>query len=160
GILIYGNGYRRRTVRVGNYVARTRKIIDAIGANLRDREPPPPVLNRHCVVCDFQVRCRDLAIEHDDLSLLDAMTDKEREKCNAKGISTITQLSYGYHPWRRKRTPRDAVLSADSARRAGSVDRNDHKLRALAIKKNQIHVVGARPLTFTGTPIFLDVEGM
>ena len=38
--------------------------------------------------------------------------------------------------------------------------RNDHKLKALAIKKNQIHVVGAPSLKFDGIPIFLDVEGM
>src|SRR6266404_3071598 len=39
-------------------------------------------------------------------------------------------------------------------------DRNDHKLKALAIKKNQIHVVGAPSLTLAAVPIFLDVEGM
>jgi predicted RecB family nuclease len=142
GILIHGNGYHRRTVRVGNYVARTRKIIDAIGVSWRATEPPPLVLNRHCVICDFRTRCRGLTIERDDLSLLDAMTGKERVKCNAKGISTITQLSHGYHPRRRKRNRSDTAGSADSAKRPGSVDRNDHKLRALAIKKNQIHVVG------------------
>jgi RNase H-like protein len=32
--------------------------------------------------------------------------------------------------------------------------------KALAVKKNQIHVVGAPSIRFDGTPIFLDVEGM
>ena len=88
------------------------------------------------------------------------MTGKERAKCNAKGISTITQLSYGYRPRRRKRTNPDAEDSTKSARRAAPVIKNDHKLKALAIKKNQIHVVGAPSLKFAGIPIFLDVEGM
>ena len=87
------------------------------------------------------------------------MTGKERTKCNAKGISTITQLSYGYRPRRQKRTKLDAEDSKNPQTRAPVV-KNDHKLKALAIKKNQIHVVGAPSLKFMGVPIFLDVEGM
>src|SRR5271166_5233821 len=160
GTLIYGEGNRRKTLKIENHVARTREIIEAIGATCRGREPPPLVLNRHCAVCDFQPRCRGLAVERDDLSLLTAMTGKERAKCNAKGISTITQLSYGYRPRRRKRIKPDAEDSAQSARRAAPVAKNDHKLKALAIKKNQIHVVGVPSLEFAGVRIFLDVEGM
>jgi predicted RecB family nuclease len=161
GTLICGDGYRQRTVKIGNYVARTHQIISEIGGNWEDRKLPPLVLNRHCAVCDFQPRCRGLAIERDDLSLLTAMTSKERAKFNAKGISTITQLSYGYRPRRRKRTTNaDALHSAKSSRRTAPVVKNDHKLKALAIKKNQIHVVGAPPAKFTGIPVFLDVEGM
>ena len=140
-------------------MARTRQIIEAIGATCRGREPPPLVLNRHCAVCEFQPRCRGLAVERDDLSLLSAMTGKERAKCNAKGIFTIAQLSYGYRPRRRKRAKTNA-RPAVSTKRATPASRNDHKLKALAIKKNQIHVVGAPSLKFEGVPTFLDVEGM
>jgi predicted RecB family nuclease len=160
GTLIYGDGHRRRTVRIGDHVTRARQVIDAIGATCRDRKPPPLVLNRHCAVCDFQSRCRGLAIERDDLSLLTAMTGKERAKCNAKGLFTITQLSYGYRPRRRKRTKPDAERSTKSTKRTAPVARNDHKLKALAVKKSQIHVVGAPSLKFEGVPTFLDVEGM
>jgi len=160
GALIYGEGPRRKTVNIGEHVARTRQIIEAIEASRQGQKPPPLVLNRHCAVCDFQPRCRGLAVERDDLSLLTAMTGKERAKCNAKGISTITQLSYGYRPRRHKRIKPDAEDSAQSARRAAPVAKNDHKLKALAIKKNQIHVVGVPSLEFAGVPIFLDVEGM
>jgi len=160
GTLIYGQRHRRKAVKIGNHVARTRKTIEAIRATCCGREPPPLVLNRHCAVCDFQPRCRGLAVELDDLSLLDAMTGKERAKCNAKGIFTITQLSYGYRPRRRKRTRPNAEHSAKSAKRTVSDARNDHKLKALAIKKAQIHVVGKPLLKFDGVPTFLDVEGM
>jgi predicted RecB family nuclease len=160
GAMICGEGYRHRTVKIGNHVARTHQIIDAIAASYQDRKPPPLVLNRHCAVCDFQPRCRNLAMKRDDFSLLTAMTAKERAKCNAKGISTITQLSYGYRPRRRKRTRPDAEHSGKSARRTATILKNDHKLKALSIKKNQIHVVGGPSLKFAGVPIFLDVEGM
>ena len=160
GTLIYGDGHRHKTLKIRDLVARVRQTIDAIGATRHGGEPPPLVLNRHCAVCDFQPRCRRLAIERDDLSLLTAMTGKERAKCNAKGISTIAQLSYGYRPRRRKRTRPDAERSSKSARHATPSERNDHKLKALAIKKSQIHVVGVPSLKFEGIPTFLDVEGM
>jgi predicted RecB family nuclease len=160
GTLIYGEGHRRKTLKIGKHVAQTRQIIEAIAATCRGREQPPLVLNRHCAVCDFQPRCRGLAVERDDLSLLDAMTGKERAKYNAKGIFTIAQLSYGYRPRRRKRAKPDAERPAESTNRVTPALRNDHKLKALAIKKNQIHVVGAPSLKFEGVPTFLDVEGM
>lgn len=160
GTLIYGDGYRRRTIKIADHVAQTRETINAIGATCRSREPPPLILNNHCAVCDFQPRCRGLAIERDDLSLLNAMTGKERAKCNAKGIFTKTQLSYGYRPRRRKRIRTDAESSAESEKRAPASDGNDHSLRALAIKKNQIHVIGAPSLRMAAVPTFLDVEGM
>jgi predicted RecB family nuclease len=160
GALIYGDGPRHRTVKIANHVARVRQIIEAIGAIRHAIEPPPLILNRHCAVCDFQPRCRGLAIERDDLSLLSAITEKERAKYNARGISTVTHLSYGYRPRRRKRTRPDAERSAKSVKRAARVERNDHKLKALAVKKSQIHVVGTPSLKFEGVPTFLDVEGM
>ncbi len=160
GILIYGDSHRRRTVKIGDYVARARQTIAAIEATCHGREPPPLILNRHCAVSDFQPRCRVLAIERDDLSLLTAMTGKERAKCNAKGIFTVTQLSYGYRPRRRKRTRPDVERSTKSTKRVAPAARNDHKLKALAIKKRQIHVVGAPSMKFDGASTFIDVEGM
>ena len=103
GTVIYGEGHYRKTVKIGDHIVRTRQTIEAVEPIRCSREPPPLVLNRHCVVCDFQPRCRGLAVERDDLSLLSAMTGKERAKCNAKGVFSITQLSYGYRPRRRKR---------------------------------------------------------
>jgi hypothetical protein len=114
--LIYGDSHRRKTVKVESYVSRTRQIIDAIEANWRAQKPPTLVLNKHCTVCDFRSRCRGVAIERDDLSLITAMTTKERAKCAAKGIFTIAQLSYGYRPRRRKRGRPDAERSQKSAK--------------------------------------------
>jgi len=159
GTAIYGERHRQKTVKIADHTARTRQTLDAIRVTCHSLEPPPLVLNKHCAICDFQPRCRGLAIERDDLSLLSAMTGKERARCNAKGVFSITQLSYGYRPRRRKRNRPDIESSKNSGKRAALV-RNDHKLKALAVKKNQIHVVGTPSLKFDGTPTFLDVEGM
>jgi len=71
------------------------------------------------------------------------MTAKERIKCEEKGISTITQLSYGYRPRRRRR-----IKPAPPA--SNPPTKPDHKLKALAIKKAQIHVVGSPSLPIEG----------
>ena len=160
GSVIYGDGHHRKAVMIGDHAVRARQSIDAIRVICRSPEPPPLVLNKHCAVCDFQPRCRGLAVGRDDLSLLSAMTGKERAKSNAKGIFTITQLSYGYRPRRRKRNRPGAESLQKSGKPAGPITRNDHKLKALSIKKNQIHFVGAPSLKLDGTPTFLDVEGM
>jgi predicted RecB family nuclease len=160
GTVIYGEGHHRKTVKIEDHVIRTRQTIDAIGAICNSSEAPPLVLNKHCAVCDFQPRCRDLAVERDDLSLLSAMTGKERAKCNANGVFSITQLSYGYRPRRRKHNRTDAESSKKTGKRAAPIFRSDHKLKALAVKKNQIHVVGAPSIKLNGPPTFLDVEGM
>jgi hypothetical protein len=51
----------------------------------------------------------------------------------------------------------NAERPAVSTKRATPAPRNDHKLKALAIKKNQIHVVGAPSLKFERVTTFLDV---
>src|SRR5262249_35072783 len=68
------------------------------------------------------------------------------------GVTTITQLSYRYRPRRRKCTK--STMSPTPP------PKHDHRLKALAIKKSQIHVVGAPTLSLDGTPVFIDVEGM
>jgi predicted RecB family nuclease len=153
GKVIYGHSHRGKSLRIVDHLSKTRQVIEAIASMSQAREPPPLVLNKHCPACDFQLRCRALAIERDDLSLLGAMTAKERVRCGEKGISTITQLSYGYRPRRRRRIKPTAPHGSPPIK-------HDHKLKALAIKKAQIHVVGSPSLSIEGTPVFMDVEGM
>jgi hypothetical protein len=81
------------------------------------------------------------------------MTAKDRMKCEEKGITTITQLSYGYRPRRTRRIKPAALQGSQPVK-------HDHKLKALAIKNARIHVVGSPSLPIEGTPVFMDVEGM
>ena len=41
GTVIYGEGHRRKTVKIGDHAVRTRQTIDAIVAICNSREPPP-----------------------------------------------------------------------------------------------------------------------
>jgi predicted RecB family nuclease len=162
GILVYGDNLRRRTVQISDHAAQLNRTLREIGSLLPGGRDPPLVLNAHCPVCDFWSRCRGVAIERDDLSLLSGMNPKDRSKAINKGILTISQLSYGYRPRRRKRTKPDAERAARStdATHVRPPARHDNKLKALAIKKGRIHVVGAPAIKLEGVPTFIDVEGM
>ncbi|PYU36956.1 MAG: hypothetical protein DMG54_35310 [Acidobacteria bacterium] len=120
-----------------------RKLTDKIASP----SPPDLVLNRHCAECEFQNRCRQKAIEKDDLSLLSGMTEKERTNFHSKGILTITHVSYTFRPRRRPQGLRDQR------------ERYHHSLKALAIREKKIHIVGSPEMKIEGTPVYVDVEG-
>ena len=114
------------------------------------RSVPAPdlVLNRHCAECEFQARCRKIAVEKDDLSLLANLSAKERQELRSQGIFTVTQLSYTFRPRRRPKRQRDKK------------EKYHHSLKALAIREQKIHIVGSPELKIEGTPVYLDVEGL
>lgn len=114
----------------------------------KSRVPPPLVLNKHCPECLFRARCRRAAVEKDDLSLLANMNAKERKKLNDKGIFTVTQLSYTFRPRRRRRFKGSQTFKHEPA------------LKALAIRKDLIHVIGTPTFNIPDGMAFLDVEGV
>ena len=69
GRIVHGCDRHIRTVRLADRLPKARQVVDKI-ARVRDEEVPAPVLNRHCQVCDFEPRCRAIAISREDLSLL------------------------------------------------------------------------------------------
>ena len=115
---------------------------------LKDKSPPDLILNLNCPECKYQDRCRQKAIEKDDLSLLTGMAEKERKKLNSKGIFTVTQLSYTFRPRRRSKRQRDKS------------EKYHYSLKALAIREKKIHIVGNPEIKIEGTPVSLDVEGL
>jgi hypothetical protein len=125
-----------------------RNLTDKIGTLLASPSPPDLVINRHCTECEFQNRCRQKAVEKDDVSLLCGMTEKERTDFNSTGIFTVTQLSYTFRRRRRPHGLRDKK------------ERYHHSLKALAIKEKKIHIVGSPELKIEGTPVYMDVEGL
>jgi hypothetical protein len=135
-------------VKTSALAGEVRKRLEKIAALLSSPTPPDLVLNRHCAECEFQDRCRKIAIEKDDLSLLAGMSAKERQKLRSKGIFTVTQLSYTFRPRRRPKRLRDKR------------EKYHHSLKALAIREKKIHVVGSPELKIEGTPVYLDVEGL
>ena len=113
---------------------KTRQIIEAIAKDCRTETLRQVALNKHCPVCDFQARCRDVAIKREDLSLLRAMTKKNGQNAQRKHHNNH-QLSYGYRPRRRKRVKKPVSRPTPQLQ-------HDNKLKALAIKKSQIQCRG------------------
>ena len=57
-------------VPLAGLVERVRSVLDKIATQRIGATTPPLILNRHCAECEFQMRCRQIAVEKDDLSSL------------------------------------------------------------------------------------------
>lgn len=148
GKIIHGREHRTLKVQLAGLMKITKSLVERIAAQQASHTPPQLILKKHCAECEFKPRCHQLAIEKDDLSLLSSMTEKERKKQHNKGIFTVTQLSYTFRPRRRPK------------RLASKPDKYYHSLKALAIREQKIHIAGRPELNITGTPVYLDVEGI
>jgi len=142
GELIVGQQSRRVRVALTPPYPKIQSLMDAAAASMESPTPPRPVLNRHCAECQFAPRCTSAAKEMDDLSLLSKMSVKERQKYHDKGIFTVTQLSHTFRYRKRASKPK-----------------HDHALKALAVRKNKVHVLGRVVWRDSGTPVYIDVEG-
>jgi predicted RecB family nuclease len=148
GRIVYGYDHTVLNVKVLALKNEVEKLIDRIGGLISSVSSPDLVLNRHCAECEFQARCRQKAIDKDDLSLLGSMTEKERTGFNSKGIFTVTQLSFTFRPRRRPRGLKDKR------------ERHHYSLRALALRQNKLHILGSPEIKTQGTPVYLDVESL
>jgi predicted RecB family nuclease len=145
GKIVHGQNHQTVTVNLDKLIAKARQTISRIRQHDTRNSPPPLILNRHCNECQFQLQCRAVATEHDDLSLLANFSEKEWKRQHDKGIFTVTQLSYTFRPRKRLTT-----LSLQ----------HHHALKALAIRTNKIHVFGSVvPNEAPQVPVFMDVEG-
>jgi len=93
GQIIHGEDHATLKVKTSALAGKVPKRLEKIAILLSNPTPPDLVLNRHCAECEFQTRCRQKAIEKDDLSLLAGMSEKERRNLHSKGIFTATLLS-------------------------------------------------------------------
>jgi predicted RecB family nuclease len=101
GRIIHGCQYAPLTIPLAGLIDKARVVLGRITAQQAKSTPPPLVLNKHCSECEFRSRCRQIALEKDDLSLLSNIGEKERRKQNDKGIFTVLQLSHTFRPRRR-----------------------------------------------------------
>ena len=146
--IVHGDNHATSKVRTATLAGELGKLIRKATMLLSSDSPPDLVLNRHCTECEFQARCRQKAVEKDDLSLLSSMTAKGRKKFNIKGIFTVTQLSFTFRPRRRPKRLRNKR------------EKYHHALKALAIQQKKIHIVGNPQLKIEATPVYLDVEAL
>ena len=144
GRIVHGEAFHNVRVCIDRLTSAVEEYLEEIRATTA----PQFQLNDHCRVCEFRARCRRLAIEKDELSLLRGLREKEISKLNNKGIFTATQLSYTFRPRRRRK-----------ARKQRTTQHN-HALQALAIRTDTIYV-GPRPeLPKRPTLVYVDIEGV
>jgi predicted RecB family nuclease len=148
GKIIHGDDRATLKVNTGTLVGDVRRLTEKIGALLSTNSPPELILNRHCPECEFQNRCRQKAVEKDELSLLSGITETERQGHRSKGIFTVTQLSYTFRP---RRVPKRAKNPATP---------HYFALQALAIRENTVYIHGTPRFPESKTQIYLDIEGL
>ena len=140
GKIIHGSEQTAMKVNLDGLLDMAKSVVGKIAAQQASNAPPPLILNKHCAECEFQARCRQLAVEKDELSLLSGLTEKERKKQHSKGIFSVTQLSYTF---RARRKPK---------RFASKPDPHSHALRALALRERKIHIAGKPELHLKQIP--------
>jgi predicted RecB family nuclease len=148
GKIIHGRQQVTVKIELAGWLDMAQRVVSKIAAQQTNPTPPPLILNTHCAACSFTARCRQIALEKDELSLLTSMTAKERQQQHAKGIFSVTQLSYTF---RARKKPK---------RFAAKPTKYSHALRALALREGKIHIAGRPALHIHGNPVYLDVEGI
>jgi predicted RecB family nuclease len=125
-------------------------IIDTLRTWIQtpSADPPPVVLNKHCPLCPFRADCRAKAEHDDDLSLLERMTPRARQRYHDHGIFSVKQLSYAFRPRRRRKSsPRSPV-------------KHRFELQALALRTGKTYLHEPPALVRQQLEIFLDFEGI
>jgi predicted RecB family nuclease len=148
GRIICGESRDSIRIRLSNALGEARKVAGKLTGLLEASIAPELVLNRHCGECQFQARCKQKALEADDLSLFSGMSPEERVRHCRRGIFTIRQLSYTFRPRRR---PKKAQPTHQP---------HHFALQALAIRENTIYVNGSPQIPSAETKVFLDIEGL
>jgi predicted RecB family nuclease len=150
GLLARGPEGRLGKVLVGPKLYRqAEQVLDEVKRlQVGGGEPPKLALNDHCPMCEFRQRCRKLAEEADDISLLGGVSEKELKRYHRKGIFTLTQLSCTF----RARKSRKRVKRHGHVRYAA--------LQALAIREKKVHVYGTPDPPRKPVQLFFDAEGV
>jgi predicted RecB family nuclease len=148
GKLIHRKRKTAMSVKLTDLIRSAENLVRKIRMTLADSTAPDLALIAHCSECEFEARCRSKASEDDNLSLLGGMSAKEVKKLHRRGIFTVTQLSYTFRP--RKKSKRSNKVTV----------RYYQALKALAIRESRIYVAALHDLNISGTPVYLDVEGI
>jgi predicted RecB family nuclease len=148
GQIIHGENLITTVVSTSTLVYKLNRNIEGIAALLSDHSPPELVLKRCCAECEFQLNCRQRAMQEDDLSLLGSMTRNERNQYRSRGIFTVNQLSYTFRPRRISKHTKNQS------------NRHYTALQALAIREKTVFIHGSPNYPESKSQIYLDIEGM
>jgi predicted RecB family nuclease len=147
GIIWHGKECRATRVRLNPDPRKAERLLEEIRQMQAAEAPPRLVLNDHCAVCEFRQRCRQQAVQEDNISLLRGMKEKEVRRYTKRGIFTVTQLAHTFRPRRRGK------------RAQPKANEHHHALQALALRDKKVYVFGTPPLPTSRVRIYLDVEG-
>jgi predicted RecB family nuclease len=148
GKIVHGSTYKVLKCKIEPLVGEVRKLVAQIQAQAEGATAPRVCLNRHCNICEFRADCQRLAEEADDLSLLRGLSEKEIQKQQSRGVTTVTQFAYTYRPGRRGK------------RKTGKARRHDHALQAVALRDKKVYVLDSPTVPHSRVALYLDVEGI
>lgn len=106
------------------------------------------ILNKHCQICEFQNRCHAQAVQEDNLSLLQGISEAEIVRLRKRGIFTINQLSYTFRPRHIKKRAKNPAHPHYFA------------LQALALREKHVFVHGSPNLNAKEVRVYMDFEGI
>ena len=147
GMLAWGDTYKIRVVDLEAQRPTAQTLLNELTGYLQASRKPRLWLNSHCRICRYQPQCKAQAVQADDLSLLNRMSEREIQVYQRKGISTVKQLSYTFRF--RKRGIRVKARGRP----------HSFPLQALALREQSVFVVSAPVIPKATTRIYLDMEG-
>lgn len=148
GAIVSTDGLVHR-VALHQHYAEIDQLIDTLRSwRQAPPEAPPVILNKHCPQCQFRADCLAKAEHDDDLSLLERMTPKARQRYHDHGIFSVKQLSYQYKPRRRRKPSPKAPVQ------------HRLELQALALRTGTTYLHELPTLVRHPFEIFLDFEGV
>jgi predicted RecB family nuclease len=147
GLYVLGQTHRVVRTRLATRHERADRLLSEMERLAVGNADPGLRLNRHCDVCEFRDRCSAEAEKNDDLSRLRGMSDTEVTKLNAKGIFTVTQLSYTFRPPKKHNS------------RGARARKRQFPLQALAIREGKLFMLDSPDLPKAAVHVYLDFEG-
>ena len=118
GNIIHGVGLSRSKVQLHKLLPLARQALRDIAGLRKNTGPPPLRLNNHCPICEFRDKCKSIALEKDDLSLMRGLRDKKIAELHAKGIFTVNQFSFTFRPRKRRKGMHDTIPKHNHALQA------------------------------------------
>jgi predicted RecB family nuclease len=147
GIVVHGTNCSLTTVQLTPKYPAAERIVAELVSVATGQCRPPLILNSHCPACEFQQSCMDEAKKQDNLCLLHRMTEKTIGQYNHKGIFTVNQLSYTFHPRRKSKRAKARGYP------------HSFPLQAMAIRDQKVYVLDFPLLASADTQAFIDMEG-
>src|SRR5262245_24606446 len=147
GVIWHGPECQAARVKLNPDHRQAEQVLRGLKDMATSAAPPRLLLNEHCPVCEFRQRCREQAVQEDNITLLRGRGEQEVNRYARKGIATVTRLSCTFRL--RKR-----------GKRVKSQQRPHYfALQALAVREKKIYVLGTPKLPDSSVRMYRDCEG-